>query len=432
MTGRRPRRDVRAIMTADAGISNTKRMLHPFAPEQPFEGFLALLPKEQEAGSAWVLEATSLDVRTGIPHVGGGGGATLPLVSTQGLPCANPLVCAAFLAFDHHLPLLLSPDAIWACVLQGVSHHIQHHVPTGAGNPITGVAQKVHLTFRDDSLVLGARGTNDWTRAIGGLCRRIARHLEAGRPSDVQAGIARATDVRFTTSTPATAAAFSACWMAAVQKYFQYTLVTACGIPRVELRGTRDDWERLSRAIDDLLTPLDRLTTPNSPSASGAFGAFGACAANLGTWRAELQRVLAFFLRAYDAPASRRTASASRAATGSTVSTDTEFWRSAFKRHGAAAGSGTVATVSGWVRSFVLYDRDGRPVPHCPDARVDPARFAASLSTAPMEWKYLGSSLELRLMSGLLGVRQDPGSGALEPEVGWLIGRRASTRSGTS
>src|SRR5689334_5646529 len=36
--------------------------------------------------------------------------------------CSNPLVEAIHLAFSQHLPLTLTPDAIWLTIVQGFSH----------------------------------------------------------------------------------------------------------------------------------------------------------------------------------------------------------------------------------------------------------------------------------------------------------------------
>src|SRR5262245_22048311 len=39
----------------------------------------------------------------------------------------HPLFAAAHLAFSQHRPLTLSPDMVWAAVLQGVARHVQNH-----------------------------------------------------------------------------------------------------------------------------------------------------------------------------------------------------------------------------------------------------------------------------------------------------------------
>lgn len=38
-------------------------------------------------------------------------------------------------------------------------------------------------------------------------------------------------------------------------------------------------------------------------------------------------------------------------------------------------------------------------------------------------WEYLGRRIDMELIGGLVGVRQDTDTGALSPEVGWAVRR---------
>src|SRR5687767_7709059 len=40
----------------------------------------------------------------------------------------HPLVEAAWAAYGHHRPLVLSPDIIWLTIVQGLATHINEHV----------------------------------------------------------------------------------------------------------------------------------------------------------------------------------------------------------------------------------------------------------------------------------------------------------------
>ena len=44
--------------------------------------------------------------------------------------------------------------------------------------------------------------------------------------------------------------------MTSVQEYFEYTAYTMCGIPAVEMRGTKEDWTRLGEKIKELRKTL--------------------------------------------------------------------------------------------------------------------------------------------------------------------------------
>ena len=44
--------------------------------------------------------------------------------------------------------------------------------------------------------------------------------------------------------------------MTSVQEYFEYTLYSMCGIPAVEMKGTKEDWIRLGEKIKELRETL--------------------------------------------------------------------------------------------------------------------------------------------------------------------------------
>ena len=47
--------------------------------------------------------------------------------------------------------------------------------------------------------------------------------------------------------------------MASLQKYFDYSFGTCCGIPGVEMSGTEEDWQRLvekTKSLETLLQPV--------------------------------------------------------------------------------------------------------------------------------------------------------------------------------
>ena len=39
----------------------------------------------------------------------------------------HPLLAAVYTAFSQHRPLVLSPDAVWLTIAQGVAHHMAAH-----------------------------------------------------------------------------------------------------------------------------------------------------------------------------------------------------------------------------------------------------------------------------------------------------------------
>lgn len=47
--------------------------------------------------------------------------------------------------------------------------------------------------------------------------------------------------------------------------------------------------------------------------------------------------------------------------------------------------------------------------------------FPSGLSRAPFRWQYGLESHAMEFLGGFVGVRQDPGTLALRPEIGWAV-----------
>merc|ERR1712018_766811 len=72
----------------------------------------------------------------------------------------------------------------------------------------------------------------------------------------------------FTTSTAVHQIVAQITLMSSVQEYFEYTMGTLCGIPAIEMKGTRADWERLVTKVQDLrktLKPIEEILFAENP-----------------------------------------------------------------------------------------------------------------------------------------------------------------------
>jgi hypothetical protein len=284
----------------------------------------------------------------------------------------NPLLAAVYLAFSYHLPLVLSPDVIWNTILQGVSTHVATD-PEKHRHAFVSHKDKEVLTVRDDSLVRGSPN-NDWGRIACTFTELIGAKLS---------GVAaiKALNTRFSTTDEMARVAHAIVFMDVVKSYFEYRVMTMCGIPTIELTGTKDDWQRLRKALA-LLDDLD-----------------------LAVWRKQLDTILAHFEDAFE----RRV--------------DQSFWNGIFLEHGGR-GSGVETTVSGWLGSLFLYTASGQLNPGAmgkAGVRLAPSAFPTGRSETPFEWDYHGQKFPMLLRGGLVGVIVDPVSYTVTPQLGWLV-----------
>lgn len=311
------------------------------------------------------------------------------------LPSALPLLNAAYLSFAKHRPLVLSPDALWITVLQGVAHHA-----TLVPAPADG---RTELRVRNNKLQRDGDAAG-WEETLPQFLPQIEAHVRARG----NAALADAVRTRFGSTTATSHTAASASFMSALQKYFRYTVETLCGVPRVLLRGSRADWTALGAAVEALLDGFQAVPSGGVTP--------GPRALDLQAWKRKLKPLLDRIAESFDDP----TAPATRG-----------FWRGVFQEHGSDESGGPLAEVSGWLAAFVGYLGDGRINPLASDVcrSVDIAEFPVAVCRTPFRWEYKNESLDMGLYGGLVGVNElstsdEETNAAVEAVTGWMIGRK--------
>jgi hypothetical protein len=194
-----------------------------------------------------------------------------------------------------------------------------------------------------------------------------------------------------------------------MQAYFEYELLTFCGIPAITLEGTVADWQSIARRARDLAR------------------------FDLAWWTDVLAPILDQFVEAMNGRVDRR------------------FWQSICRVNDWSGGPYT----SGWIVAFFPYlrDHDHRPTVRnqwlsrsrrtresvlFPPAKERDSRdvvvgpttsaFPSGLSRAPFRWRYFGESYAMEFLGGFVGVRQDQVTLGVRPEIGWAV--RSATQGG--
>jgi hypothetical protein len=176
--------------------------------------------------------------RTALAH---GGDPKLPIIDHGG---THPLLAAVGIAFAEHRPLVLSPDAVWLTIAQGVAQHVRLHAGALRGRLVRHDG-KQRLTITRSALPSDAA---EWASAIGDL-----RELLAGEIGD---GRARVFECDFSTSSDVDRVASQVVLLDAYSPYFSYWMQCICGIPSITLLGAPDDWKRIRERID-VIAELD-------------------------------------------------------------------------------------------------------------------------------------------------------------------------------
>lgn len=174
-------------------------------------------------------------------------GATgLPLLAASEVgelvvcPSENPLFWAIHMAYSKHRPLVLTPDAFWLTIAQGIEQHITLNAERLRPQLVAHEGKR-RLEVEIDKLTLEEE---DWVCCVEALCEQIEQHTA---PDHV-----RLMACDFSTSGPVERIAGKSVLMSALRHFYSYYVVMACGIPEVELRGTVADWEMIRARIEEL------------------------------------------------------------------------------------------------------------------------------------------------------------------------------------
>jgi hypothetical protein len=258
---------------------------------------------------------------------------------------------------------------------------LRHHFVQHSG--------KLKIKVYRDDFVKGS-ADNPWAEVFGEFSEQIHQHIGKAHELIV---------ANFSTTGPIERAASEVVLLDAMQSYFEYEVITRCGIPTIKLEGTVEDWRSIAQRVEE-------------------FARFG-----LEWWVEPLRPILKEFVAA---------------AAGSV---NTEFWDSIYKYQGPE-GSGS-PYITGWVAKLFPYIMNNHkpkweemsegktsepPYRRNPwlNSDLSPAIEARGVfpnlpSKVAFNWDYIGKIYEMEFVAGLIGVSQDRESLCLRPEIGWVV-----------
>jgi hypothetical protein len=311
-----------------------------------------------------------------------GGDPDLPVLEPDGV---HPLLSAVGRAFAEHRPLVLSPDAVWLTIAQGVAQHVRLHAEELRPRLVTHPGRN-RLTVRLDGPMPTDAGS--WALVVETFAKLLAAEVTG----------AEAFECDFSTSTDVERTAGRIVLMDAYSPYYAFWMTAVCGIPSITLTGTAEDW----RKIRDRVELIAR---------------FG-----LDDWCRSLAPITGQF---------------ARAASGDV---DVAFWRRIYNPADAYGGE----VITGWAARLYPYltrrgvaggpnplldlpidePRDltapGRMGYRGPGIRSDMVPAVLSTVTVNVNDVAGGDNRVMALHAGLVGVTQDD-DGALRPVAGWHL-----------
>eukprot|EP00026_Physarum_polycephalum_P010906 Phypoly_transcript_11092.p1 GENE.Phypoly_transcript_11092~~Phypoly_transcript_11092.p1 ORF type:complete len:346 (+),score=48.87 Phypoly_transcript_11092:111-1148(+) len=220
----------------------------------------------------------------------------------------NGFVGACITAYNEHYHLQIGPDEVWVTIMSSLSRYI------------TANAEKLRDVFvsHQGKMDLEAFGggnihSADYASLIGQLSDQIDKNTKGE--------IRNWIECSFSTTTPISKIVSKVVLMAAMKEYFRHKISLLCGLPKVTLLGTVEDWKEIRARVDKLGEFQDK---------------------TLSAWSEVLALVLDQFVLAF---------------TGKSV--DKDFWNRVAHIKGGGSGPRYLA---GWVLAFVGFDDKGHYV----------------------------------------------------------------------
>jgi hypothetical protein len=282
-------------------------------------------------------------------------------------------------AFKGHYPLILSPDNVWLCIAQGFAAHVNVHAEK-LRKQFVQHEGKIELEIERHGFRKGAHD-NDWQGAFKEFSDKISEHI--GKKRDLLV-------CDFSTTGPVEKAASELVLMDTLKSYFDFSVLTLCGIPEITLLGERSDWESI----------LER---------AQVLAEYG-CE----EWIRSLTSVLKTFVEAFDGKA------------------DPKIWESFYKYEDESGGP----NITGFINAFFPYLIEDQPNDYAlgwDQKRVQEREggpttqaFPSGLSVVPFKWKYYEEELPMQFVGGFVGAHHawDSWTFAIQPAIGWGVADR--------
>lgn len=282
----------------------------------------------------------------------------------------NPFMNALHLAFSEHLVLELSPDMLWYLVEDAVGTFIREN------------AEKMSDLFVDFSgkkkLVVVTGKIFTWNEVISTFNTLLNKNTKNPNKNLFISN--------FTTTSTESLTVSQIARMNSMQKYFDFTVWTLCGIPTITLLGERADWVKLVGKVNDLVGLVDEWSV----------------------WKRNLNEILNKFVEVYDREV------------------DVEFWNNIYKVGGLLGSGGPFIT--GWATNFFPYlskketntptlTQHWRGIKH----HFKTNDFNSKLSTVEFLWKNNGLDVNMTIYGGLYGCRYNHVKRSLLPVFGYGI-----------
>lgn len=288
-------------------------------------------------------------------------------------------------AFDKHIPFSISPEVLWTIISGEVATYVKNNSTNTKIEKLftTTPGEKQTIIIRNDSLVYNdVNQTNDWTGIIN---YDFKDELKKRVPSELMSLMLP----KMSTSNEINDVVHMVSFMDAASKYYNYGVLTCCGIPEFKIEGEVQDWVNIKNSISVISEIIPDLKPYYQKGLSPIFD--------------NIISVL------------------------EGNNPNIKFWESIYKIDGGSGGPYS----NGWFNDLYahLLNYNGKMVFKSKEEQYGRTfgfggsklnNFPSNISCVDFEWNYLGTKIPMSFVGGIDSVEIDE-EGFLSPRLGFNV-----------
>lgn len=296
----------------------------------------------------------------------------------------NGFIGALHTAYSSHYALTLSPDDIWLCIAQGFSIYVNQHAEELRSFFVDFEGKKIIRVRRDS---FRRFQDNPWENVFDEFSSEIKKNIGEDNHKNIVAD--------FTTTGIIEKAVSEIVLMESMKSYFDYRVMTCCCIPKINLLGVKEDWEKILQK-------------------AAALKQYKTDTCNIDWWIDNLVPALQKFVDVFDG------------------NVDESFWKQIYKLLGGSGGD----RCSGWCNLLFPYVKKGSEFVVNKELAADESDirffsrgintsdYPSGVSKVPFIWEYFEENFDYLFFGGFHGhtVLED---NSIKPTMFWAVGEDA-------
>lgn len=283
-----------------------------------------------------------------------------------------PFIEAYRISYLHHFPIVINPNIFWLMILQGFSKHMEIN-DNSERNRFKFVDFKKQKRITIETGLNIFKASNDqWQLLIDKLLAETSRYIKPN--------IMEIFNEKFSTSTREEEIATNVTILSIFKKYFKYTMKGTCGISKIRIEGTIEDWKLLLKKTKEI----------------------GYLDEEIVFWTDEIKKIINKIIE-----------------TLTTHKPDIDFYKNIVQNRSRMQEC-KPDIVNGWIIKFIPYDIDNRKCefnsPEFNGLSID--RIPSQIVCLPFN---LQKKYEAEIYSGFFGITQDEKTLEIKPVIGYSI-----------